>query len=36
VIDTQGHPIVISEAPGTGLSRRASAWLVAMFVGMAP
>jgi Lon-like protease len=35
VIDTQGHPIVISEEPGTGLSRRASAWLVAIFVGIA-
>jgi Lon-like protease len=34
VIDTRGHPIVIAEEPGTGLSRPATAWLVAMFVGI--
>ena len=34
VIDTEGHLIVIAQEPGTGLSRRASAWLVAIFVGI--
>jgi Lon-like protease len=35
VIDAEGHPIVIAQEPGTGLSRRAGIWLVATFVGIA-
>ena len=34
VIDTQDYPILIAQEPGTNLSRRSSAWLVAMFVGI--
>ena len=34
VIDTQGHASVIAEEPGTGLSRRATVWLVVAFVGI--
>jgi len=34
VIDTDGHPGVLSEKPGTGLSRRSAGWLVAVFVGI--
>jgi Lon-like protease len=33
VIDTPG-PIVIAQEPGTGLSRRAVVWLVAVFLGI--
>ena len=35
VIDPDGHPIVIAREPGTGLGRRATSWLIAMFVGIA-
>ena len=35
VIDPDGHPIRIVQEPGTGLGRRATGWLVAMFVGIA-
>ena len=34
VIDTQGHASALAEEPGTGLSRRAAGWLVAVFVGI--
>ena len=34
VTDTNGHPIRIAKEPGTGLSRRASVWLIAMFVAI--
>ena len=34
VIDTEGQPIVVAEEPRNGLGRRASVWLVAMFVGI--
>jgi len=34
VIETDGHPGVVSENPGTGLSRRAASWLVAVFIGI--
>jgi Lon-like protease len=34
VIDDEGRRLVIAQEPGTGLSRRASAWLVAIFVGI--
>jgi PDZ domain-containing protein len=34
VIETDGHPGVVSENPGTGLSRRAAGWLVAVFIGI--
>ena len=34
MIDTQGHTSVLAEEPGTGLSRRAGSWLVAVFVGI--
>lgn len=34
VIDTQGHANVFADEPGTRLSRLATGWLVAMFVGI--
>jgi len=33
-MDAQVYPIVSAQEPGTRLSRRATAWLVAMFVGI--
>src|SRR5450756_1583480 len=35
VIDTEGPPVVTARQPGTGLGRRASMGLIAMFVGIA-
>jgi PDZ domain-containing protein len=32
--DTRDHPITMTTEPGTGLSRRATVWLVAVFVGI--
>ena len=34
LIDTQAHVGVLSDEPGTGLSRRSTGWLVAVFVGI--
>jgi len=34
VIDTQGQPIVKAEEPANGLSRGATVWLIAMFLGI--
>lgn len=34
VTDTEGDPMVIAQEPGTGLSRRATVWLIATFVGI--
>jgi len=35
MIETEGEPTIASEEPRSGLGRRASVWLVAMFVGIA-
>jgi Lon-like protease len=35
VIDTKGQPIVTEEEPGSGLSRGATIWLIATFLGIA-
>ena len=34
MIDSGGHPGVISANPGTGLSRRSGGWLAAVFIGI--
>ena len=34
MIDTDGPPGALSEKPGSGLSRQAAGWLVAMFIGI--
>jgi Lon-like protease len=34
VIDTEGQPVVTADEPGNGLSRGATVWLIAMFVGI--
>jgi PDZ domain-containing protein len=34
VTDTQGQPVVVAGEPAAGLSRRATVWLVAVFLGI--